>query len=314
MKKIYTILLSVLSLIIFIFINFQSTEIKTKRLNKTIRYNDHLKNKWMDFSGGKKGKLIFADPPYLVIIYLHNGTKKKVFGIKVEGGKGRINRGKTPRPFWSYDGTLFSYRYFGNIYVSNEDGLRKIINNSDMDTSNETRWSLINLKGEKYLFGPSKRGTAIAVSIDNPANIVEIFPYPIIDKHCELTEDGKNIVYNNGNNIFIASLDIKGVGIKISHGQNCRPCISPMKYAAWLTAPHKSYNLHSITDGKFVKELKAPLREEIYRLNWSNKEEFAVHMFGSRGNTRMHIRKISTGESLYVGNGWDPDLWVGNIK
>jgi len=57
-------------------------------------------------------------------------------------------------------------------------------------------------------------------------------------------------------------------------------------------------------------KIKAPVNEEIYRLNWSNKEEFAVFMFGSRGNTRMHITKISNGKSLYIGNGWDPDLWI----
>jgi hypothetical protein len=24
----------------------------------------------------------------------------------------------------------------------------------------------------------------------------------------------------------------------------------------------------------------------------------------------MHVRQISTGKSVFIGHGWDPDLWV----
>jgi len=168
------------------------------------------------------------------------------------------------------------------------------------------------IKGENYIFGPSQAGEGIAVNINDPSVIIEVFPYPIIDKHCELTGDGKYIVYTNGSDIYVANLSMSNTGIRISQRQNCRPCASPEKYAAWLPAPHSKYNIHDVRNGKFVKELKAPENEEIYRLNWSNDEEFAVHMFGSRGNTRIHIRRISNGKSLFIGNGWDPDLWISN--
>jgi hypothetical protein len=34
-------------------------------------------------------------------------------------------------------------------------------------------------------------------------------------------------------------------------------------------------------------------------------------MYGAAGNTRMHVRRVSTGANLFIGYGWDPDLWVG---
>lgn len=271
---------------------------------------EEISRMWKDFSGRRKGKIIYADPPDMIILYLHNGIRKKIEGIEVEGGKGRRNRGKTPRPFWAPDGTFFVYRYSGNIFIADEYGKKRAIQNHKMDTSKETRWSIIELGGKNFIFGPSKSKKGIAVSVEDPAVSIDIFPFPVIDKHCELTGDGKFIVYNSSSDIYVAGLSEKDKGVKISFRQNCRPCASPENYAAWLPAPHYKYNIHSVRDGKFVKALKAPVNGEIYRLNWSNDEEFVVHMFGSRGNTRMHVRKISNGESLFVGNGWDPDLWV----
>ncbi|MEN8222101.1 MAG: hypothetical protein ABFR36_02475 [Acidobacteriota bacterium] len=270
-----------------------------------------LKKAWKKFSGGRDGKVVYADPPDMVILNLNNGTRKKIAGIVTEGGKGRWQRGKTPRPFWSPDGKFFVFRYSGSIYIADESGIKKQIENDRMNTSKETRWSIIEIEKDYYVFGPSKKRKGIAVNINNPEKVIVLFPHPLIGKHCEVTKDVRFIVYNNGKNIMVADLEKGGKGIRISKKQNCRPCASPSLYAAWLPAPHIKYNIHNVKDGKFIKELRAPENEEIYRLNWSNDEEFAVHMFGSRGNTRMHIRKISSGESLFIGNGWDPDLWIG---
>ena len=79
---------------------------------------------------------------------------------------------------------------------------------------------------------------------------------------------------------------------------------------AWLAHGHTHYQIHRAGDGIPCGQLKAPPGEEIYRLNWSNHRDFGVHMYGSQGNTRMHVRKISTGDFIYIGEGWDPDLWV----
>lgn len=296
-----------LPFILYLF--FQNTGTDPDKVENFIK-PEEISKKWRDFSGEREGKVIYADPPHMIILYLHSGIRKKIEGIEVAGGKGRRNRGKTPRPSWSPDGTFFVYRYSGNIYMADESGEKRIIRNSKMDTSNETRWSIVVLGGKNYIVGPSKSKTAIAVSLKNPAVSLDIFPFPVIGKHCELTGDGKYIVYNSSGDIFVADLSEKNKGIKISFRQNCRPCASPKNFAAWLPAPHYKYNIHNVRDGQFVKALKAPANEEIYRMNWSNDEEFAAHMFGSRGNTRMHVRKISNGDSLFIGNGWDPDLWI----
>lgn len=305
----FSLLFIMILFILFFFL--RNSEVDQDKTGEIILKKEGLRTKWEKFSGGREGKILYSDPPYMMILYLHKGTTKKLEGIVVEGGKGRWKRGKTPRPFWSPDGSFFVYRYSGEIFIADEYGKNMLISNKKMDTSKETRWSIITLEGENYIFGPSKTKTGIAVSIENPEISIDIFPFPIIDKHCELTGDGKYIVYNNGRNIFVSELSGRTKGVKISNNQNCRPCASPHNYAAWLPAPHIRYNLHSVKDGHFVKELKAPKNEEIYRLNWSNDEAFAVHMFGSRGNTRMHIRNINTGNSLFIGNGWDPDLWIG---
>jgi len=304
----FSILFLLIPVLLFLFCQGSGSD--PGKTGDIIIRSEGLRIKWDKFSGGREGKVLYSDPPYMMILYLHKGITKNLSGIVVEGGKGRWKRGKTPRPFWSPDGSFFVYRYSGEIFIADEFGKKILIYNKKMDTSKETRWSIITLEGENYIFGPSKTGTGIAVSIDDPEISIEIFPFPVIDKHCELTGDGKYIVYNNGKDIFVSDLSSGTKGIKISTAQNCRPCASPHNYAAWLPAPHIRYNLHNVKDGHFVKELKAPENEEIYRLNWSNDEEFAVHMFGSRGNTRIHIRNVINGASLFVGNGWDPDLWI----
>ncbi len=296
---------------VVLFFLFQNSETGKEKTGNYVIKSESLRIKWEKFSGGREGKILYSNPPDMMILYLHKGIVKKLNGIVVEGGKGRWKRGKTSRSFWSPDGSFFVYRYSGEVFIADEYGKKMLIYNKNMDTSKETRWSIITHEGKNYIFGPSKTGTGIAVSIDNPGITIEIFPFPVIDKHCELTVDGKYIVYSNGRDIFVSDLSSRTKGIKISSGQNCRPCASPHNYAAWLPAPHKKYNIHNVKNGNFVKELKAPANEEIYRLNWSNNEEFAIHMFGSRGNTRIHVRNVRNGNSLFVGNGWDPDLWIG---
>lgn len=304
-------ILVLVPVLLFFYVRYTETAQGNSEENPS---QDSIGIKWKKFSGGRDGKLIYANPPDLFVLYLKTGNLNRIDGIRVDGGKGRWNRGKTPRPFWSPDGSFFVYRYSGRIYMADEKGKKKAVVNERMDTSNETRWSIVNLRGVDYIFGPSKDKTGIAVSINDPSVVLELFPYPVIDKHCELTADAGYLVYSTNSEIYIADLSVNSEGIKISHGQNCRPCASPRSYAAWLPAPHLKYNIHDIRTGKLYKELKAPVNEEIYRLNWSNDEEFAVHMFGSRGNTRIHIRKISSGESFFAGTGWDPDLWIGPVQ
>ncbi len=301
----------IFSAIILLFF-FNCNDINNGNIHRKSIDNDTLRRTWKNFSGNKSGKVIYASPPDLIILYLHTGEKIRMENVVVEGGKGRWKRGKTPRPFWSPDGNFFVFRNKGKVFRGDESGTISIIDNPLMDTSKETRWSVIYYKDDYYTFGPSVKGKGIAVKINNPSTSFIIFNFPIIDKHCELTGDLKHIVYAADRDIYLADIESRNKGIKISFGQSCRPCASPSEYVAWLPAPHIKYNLHSSKNGKLVKILKAPENEEIYRLNWSNKEEYAVHMFGSRGNTKMYVRKISTGESLFIGNGWDPDLWIGD--
>jgi len=305
----YSVILVTIIVLSLFYIHYSSIANDVPEI-KSINSND-LARGWEILSGGREGKIVYADPPDMIIIDLKSGKRNRISNLVVQGGKGRRNRGKTPRPFWSPDGNFFVFRYSGSIYTADESGIKKRIFNKRMDTSNETRWGIVKFKGKYNVFGPSKKRTGIAVSIDNPEDFSVLFPHPVIGKHCEVTSDCRFIVYGNRKDVFVADLLSGTLGIKISKGQNCRPCASPSSYAAWLPAPHSKYNIHNMKNGKFIKELNAPINEEIYRLNWSNDEDFAVHMFGSRGNTRMHIRKISTGESLFIGNGWDPDLWIG---
>lgn len=269
-----------------------------------------LAQNWAAFSGGREGKVVYAQPPFLYVLDLQTGVSKKVPRVVVDGAKGRRNRGKTPRPSWAPGGKWFSYRYNGHIFVCNEKGKRKAIQNDLMDASHETRWTWRSEDGEGWLVGPSKDKHVIMVKISDPSVVKTVFSGGKVDKHCDMTNDGY-IVYDNGSDIFVAPRNSTTEGIEISSRQSCRPCAAPNNRVAWLPAPHVRYDIHDAVTGRFIKALKAPDGEELYRLNWSNFPDFAAHMYGSRGNTRMHVRKISTGEYLFIGYGWDPDLWVG---
>lgn len=299
-----------MTLSVFIYLIYSGIDLKSQKIIRSDIDLKQLKIDWKVFSRGKEGKLVYAVPPEMYILYLNKGKIKKINGVITEGGKGRFNRGKTPRPFWSSNGEFFTYRYKGSVYICNESGKKRELKNKNMDTSKETRWSPILIYKKNWIFGPSKSGSGIIVNINNPAEYMEIFKHRVIDKHCELNSTGRYIVYDNGKNIMLADLTKGDKGIKISWGQSCRPCASPSYYVAWLPAPHTKYFFHRTSDGKKMKTFNAPEGEEIYRLNWSNEENFAVHMFGSRGNTKITVRKIDSGESLAVGYGWDPDLWI----
>ena len=268
-----------------------------------------LSKGWAILSGGRKGKVVFAQPPHLYVLDLEKGTMKQVPRVVVDGAKGRRNRGKSPRPSWAPDGKQFVYRYNSHVFVCNEEGKRKAILNELMDCSNETRWSWRRENGEDWLVGPSKDRNVIMVKVDDPTVVKTPYNGGDVDKHCEITGEG-HVVYDNGDDIFVTPAYSGSKGIKISKGQSCRPCASPENRVAWLPVPHVKYEVHDAVTGRELEPLEAPKREEIYRLNWSNLPDFAVHMYGSRGNTRMHVRKVSTGEALFIGYGWDPDLWV----
>jgi hypothetical protein len=125
-----------------------------------------------------------------------------------------------------------------------------------------------------------------------------------------LTGTGNYVVYDDDSDIYVVPFGSSEPGIRISEGQSCRPCAAADDRVAWLPSPHNKYRVHDATNGKFLQDLNAPEGEEIYRLNWSNDPDFAVHMFGSSGNTRIQVRKISSRQYIFIGHGWDPDLWV----
>ena len=265
---------------------------------------------WKKLSNNRKGKVIYAQPPKMFILDLTRGLKKEVPNIVVTGGSGRMRRGNTPRPFWSPDGKKFIYRYDNNIYISNENGNKRVIHNELMDKSKETRWSWWNDEEGEWAVGPSKNRNIILVKISNPLILRTVHKGGNVTKHCEITGNGKYLVYVYGRHIYLTRAWSHSPGKKISERQACRPCAAPDNRVAWLPAPHYAYIIHDAVNGKRMGELKAPEGEEIYRLNWSNDPDFAVHMFGSRGNTRIHVRKVSTGDNIFIGSGWDPDLWV----
>ena len=267
---------------------------------------------WARLSGDRKGKIIFAQPPDMIILDLTTAKRKKVPGITVAGAKGRRHRGKSPRPSWAPDGKRFVYRFDGRIFVSDEAGNRQHVKNDRMDCSNETRWTWFRKDGIDWLAGPSEKENVILVKVDDPAVVKIAYGGEDVEKHCELTGTGNYVVYDNDSDIHVTPFGSREPGIKISSGQSCRPCAAPDDRVAWLPSPHDRYKIHNASNGMFIRDLSAPENEEMYRMNWSNHPDFAVHMFGSRGNTRIQVRKISTGEHVYVGNGWDPDLWVGN--
>lgn len=267
---------------------------------------------WAKLSGNNRGKVIFAQPPKMIILDLKTGSKKEVPGVTTAGAKGRFSRGKSPRPSWSPGGRRFLYRYDGSIYVCDEQGNKKKIENQQMDCSHETRWSWCVEQGEDWALGPSKQGNVIQVKINDPTVVKIVYSGGDVVKHCEKTGTGTHVVYSGRRDVFVVPVGGKSKqeSRKISRGQSCRPCAAPDNRAAWLPVPHVRYFIHDAASGKQVGVLPAPPGEEIYRLNWSNHADFAVHMFGSRGNERIHVRRISTGEYLFVGNGWDPDLWI----
>jgi len=267
---------------------------------------------WEKISGGRKGKVIFGQPPKLVIIDLNTGDEQEVPNIVVDGAKGRFKRGRSPRPSWSPGGGRFLYRYNGSIYVCDEQGNRQEIKNEHMDCSEETRWSWHVKDREDWAVGPSKDGDILLVKISSPAVVKTVYGGGDVVKHCEMTGTGQYIVYARRRDVFMARVGTASAknSRQISTGQGCRPCAAPDNRVAWLPIPHTRYMIHDALDGRQTGVLPAPPGEEIYRLNWSNHPDFAVHMYGSRGSKRMHIRRISTGEYLFIGNGWDPDLWV----
>ncbi|MFC2155943.1 hypothetical protein ACFLRB_05600 [Acidobacteriota bacterium] len=267
---------------------------------------------WKKMSGGRKGKVIFGQPPKMIIIDLNTGDEQEVPNIVVDGAKGRFKCGQSPRPSWSPEGKRFLYRYKNCIYVCDEQGNKQGITNERMDCSDETRWSWHVKDGGDWAVGPSKDGDVLLVKISNPAIVITVYGGGDVVKHCEMTGAGKYIVYARRRDVFVVregSASAKNSRL-ISTGQGCRFCAVPDNRVAWLPIPHSEYMIHNARDGKQTGVLPAPPGEEIYRLNWSNHPDFAVHMYGSRGSERMHIRRISTGEYLFIGNGWDPDLWV----
>ncbi|MCP4155647.1 MAG: hypothetical protein GY757_48430 [bacterium] len=267
---------------------------------------------WQQLTGGHQGKVIFAQPPDMMVLYLDSGKIKPIPNVIVAGDRGRRKRGQSPRPAWAPDGKRFVYRFDNTITVCDEKGNKSPVFNDQMDCSDETRWSWLN-KNSDWLVGPSKKGNVIAVNIQDPTLVKTLYSGGDVEKHCEITGDGY-VVYDNDSDIYVTPAYSNSPGIKISFGQSCRPCASPGNRVAWLTVPHSKYFIHDAVTGKRLGELPAPEGEELYRLNWSNHPDFAVHMFGSRGNCRIHIRKISTGESLFIANGWDPDLWLKEEK
>jgi hypothetical protein len=271
---------------------------------------------WAVLSGKRWGKVVFARPPRMIVLDLSTGIEREVPGIVTAGAKGRRLRGKSPRPFWGPDGKRFVYRYNGSVYVSDEEGNKKIIHNERMDCSDETRWSWYREqeKGTDWLVGPSIEGNVLLVKVSEPSVVRVAYGGGDVELHCELTGSGRYVVYDDGSDIYVTAFGNKSKGKPISKGQSCRPCASPDDRAAWLPSPHTRYHIYDASNGNFLGDLPAPKGEEIYRLNWSNDPDFAVHMYGSRGNTRIQVRKVSTGEHLFVGNGWDPDLWVESRK
>lgn len=265
---------------------------------------------WASLSAGRKGKIVYAQPPKMIILDLTTGLKREVPNIITDGAPGRRKRGKSPRPSWSRDGKYFVYRYDGKIFVSDEAGHYRNIFNKQMDCSHETRWTFFHQAGIDYIAGPSVSGNVILVNAADPGMVKIAYSGGDVEKHCEITGTGKYVVYDNDSDICVAPFGT-GRGITISGGQSCRPCASPDNRVAWLPSPHTRYRIHDAVRGAFLKDLPAPKNQEIYRMNWSNLPDFAVHMYGSRGNTRIHVRKISTGEALFVCYGWDPDLFVG---
>jgi hypothetical protein len=265
---------------------------------------------WASLAGSRNGKVVLARPPKMFVLDLSTGIEKEIPNVVVAGAPGRRLRGKSPRPSWAPDGKHFVYRFDNNIYVCDEAGNKRIVANERMDCRDETRWSWFRQDNTDWLVGPSKDRNVILVKVSDPSEVKVAYSGGDVELHCEVTGTGKYVVYDDGSDIYVTTFGSPGKGLKISTGQSCRPCASPDDRAAWLPVPHVKYHIYDAANGRFLGDLNAPSGEELYRLNWSNEPDFAVHMFGSQGNTRMHVRKVGTGEYVYIGCGWDPDLWV----
>jgi hypothetical protein len=265
---------------------------------------------WAEFSENRRGKVVFSRPPKMFCLDLTTGIEKEVPGVVVAGAAGRKFRGRSPRPFWAPDGKKFVYRFDNRVYVCDESGRKRAIINSQMDCSDETRWSWYRNGGTDWLAGPSLGKNVILVNVSDPTVVKTAYGGGDVQKHCEITGTGNFVVYDDGSHIHVTRFGSTAKGIVISQGQSCRPCAAVDDRAAWLPSPHRRYRIFQAANGLFLGDLMAPPGEEIYRLNWSNLANFAVHMFGASGITRMHVRKINTGGFLFIGCGWDPDLWV----
>lgn len=241
---------------------------------------------------------------------LTTGIEKEIPGVVVAGAAGRKLRGRSPRPFWAPDGKKFVYRFDNRVYVCDESGRKRAIINSRMDCSDETRWSWYREAGKDWLAGPSLDKNVILVNVTDPAVVKTAYAGGDVQKHCEITGTGRFVVYDDGSHIYAVPFGGKDKGIRLSQGQSCRPCAAADDRAAWLPSPHDRYRIFQAATGRFLGDLMAPPGEEIYRLNWSNAADFAVHADGAGSAVRVHVRKISTGAYLFVGYGWDPDLWV----
>jgi hypothetical protein len=270
-----------------------------------------LAEKWAEFSGNRPGKVVFARTPRLFCLNLSSGVEKEVPGVEVAGAPGRMLRGKSPRPSWAPDGSRFVYRFAGHVYVCDEGGRRRAVINDRMDCSDETRWSWHRRDGHDWLAGPSLERDVILVKVSDPRVVRTAYGGGNVMKHCEITGSGRFIVYDDGARIRVTPFATNDKGIAISSGQSCRPCAAADDRAAWLPSPHDRYRIFMAASGRFFGDLLAPPGEKIYRLNWSNLPDFAVHMDDTLRNARMHVRKIATGAYLFIGSGWDPDLWVG---
>lgn len=269
-----------------------------------------IAKRWAEFSAARQGKVVFARPPAMFYLDLASGRERKIAGVTTAGGPGRGMRGKTPRPSWSPDGTKFAYRFANRIYVCDLQGNKRQVTNAMMDCSDETRWSWHRHQAGDWLAGPSVARNVILVKIDDSTVVKTVYGGGDVEKHCEITGTGRYVVYDDGARIRVAPFGSRTPGRPVSRGQSCRPCAAADDRVAWLPTPHDRYRIFGAADGRFRKDLLAPPGEEIYRLNWSNLPDLAVHMFGSDGITRMHVRKIDSGASLFIGCGWDPDLWV----
>jgi hypothetical protein len=270
-----------------------------------------LAGSWAEFSGRRQGKVVFARPPKMFCLDLAAGTEKEVPGVVVAGAAGRKLRGRSPRPSWAPSGDRFVYRFDNRVYACDLNGRKRPVLNARMDCSDETRWTWHREQGTDWLAGPSLEGDVILVKISDPQVVRTACGGANVRKYCEITGSGRFVVYDDGAHIYVASFAGRDRGRRISRGQSCLPCAAADDRAAWLPWPHDRYRIFRADDGRFSADLLAPPGEETYRLNWSNLPDFAVHMYGADGNTRMHVRKISSGGYLFIGCGWDPDLWVG---